>query len=877
MNREMNKTYDPKSFEDRIYEMWMAHDAFRADASSPKVPFSIVLPPPNITGRLHEGHALNHTMQDIIIRYKRMQGFETLWLPGTDHASIATEVKILDKILKEEGRTKADLTREEFLEKAWAWKHEYGGAIVNQMKKLGNSCDWSRERFTMDEGCSKAVLEVFIRLYEEGLIYRGNRLINWCPDCKTSLSDAEVDHEDANGAFYDIAYPIEDSAEKLIISTTRPETMLGDTAVAVHPEDTRYRHLVGKTAILPLVGRRIPIIADSYVDRELGTGALKVTPAHDPNDYEIGKRHGLETLNIFTEDASINEEGGVYQGMDRYTAREKIVEDLRAQGYLVKVKEHVHAVGQCYRCHHQVEPRISDQWFVQMKELAEMAKQSAAQGEMKFIPERYIKTYNNWLDSIRDWCISRQLWWGHRIPAYYCQSCGEMMVAREMPDLCPKCGSERLVQDPDVLDTWFSSALWPFSTMGWPDKTPTLEKFYPTNVLVTGYDIIFFWVIRMMFSGLKFMQESPFEVTLINGIVRDAQGRKISKSLNNGTDPLDVIDQFGADALRFMLISGTATGNDTRFSMERVETARNFANKLWNAARFVLRSAEEKPYPLETEKLSFSDRWILAERNKTIKDVTDYLEKYELGMAADRVLEFAWGSFCDWYIELSKKRLYSEDPNEKQQVLSVLLQVLADLLKLLHPFMPFITEEIWQHLPGHQSDLIKEAWPQMLEVNGQELAHMETLMEAIRRIRNLRAEMEIPQSKKGRLYVKASPEVTSVFIREADAFRALASVSDVLKKEEELSNASVLLLGEIELSLPLDDLIDYKKEWERLQKENERILTEILRAEAKLSNEGFVAKAPDALIASEQKKLTDYRNLQAELVQKLSEVESKLS
>lgn len=868
----MEKTYSPQVFEKRIYQMWLDDGNFKAVVNPDKKPFTIVLPPPNITGKLHEGHALNHTMQDILVRYKRMKGFEALWLPGTDHASIATEVKILDQVLREEGRTKDDMTRDEFLVKAWAWKDKYGGQIVEQMKRLGNSCDWDRERFTMDDVCSKAVLEVFIRLYQEGLIYKGNRLINWCPTCGTSLSDAEVEHNDVSGAFYDIAYPVVDSEEKLIISTTRPETMLADTAVAVHPEDDRYKHLIGKFVHLPLMDRQIPVVADDYVDRELGTGALKVTPAHDPNDYEIGQRHGLEVINIFTEDAKVNEEGGIYAGLDRYQARKQVVKDLSEQGYLVGQKDHVHAVGHCYRCHKVVEPRISDQWFVAMEDLAKQAKQSVEQGDMKFIPARYVKIYNNWLDNIRDWNISRQLWWGHRIPAYYCDSCNYLAVAHEMPDVCPDCGGEKFTQDPDVLDTWFSSALWPFSTLGWPDQSPDLDYFYPTDVLVTGYDIIFFWVVRMMFSGLKFMDEAPFHTTLINGIVRDSQGRKISKSLNNGTDPIEVIDEYGADALRYMLISGTATGNDTRFSMERVESARNFANKLWNASRFVLSSLEEAPAELTGEEdLTMADRWILSELNLAITDITDSLEKSELGMAADRALDFAWGSYCDWYIELSKKRLYAGDAT----VRTVLWTVLKDLLKLMHPFMPFITEEIWQSVPGADGNLVVASWPELRQVDQTDLDAMETIMGAIGRIRNLRAEMDLPVGRKGRLYLSGDPRMVQLMKDQTEAFQALASVSEVLDRPEMVENASTILVNQVELTLPLDDLIDYAKEYQRLSKEKDRLEGEIERAKAKLNNPGFVSKAPAQLVENERNKVSEYQEQIVELADKMSLIEDK--
>lgn len=873
--KEMGKTYNPQEFESRIYESWCESGAFTADNESDKPPYTIVLPPPNITGRLHEGHALNHTMQDILIRFKRKQGYEALWLPGTDHASIATEVRILQMIKREEGRSKEELTREEFLERAWQWKEEYGSAIVNQMKKLGNSCDWTRERFTMDEGLSEAVKEAFIQYYEEGLIYRGNRLINWCPDCGTSLSEAEVDHSEDAGAFYDIFYPVEGTEEKIIISTTRPETMLGDTAVAVHPEDERYLHLIGKQVVLPLVGRVIPIISDDYVDREMGTGALKVTPAHDPNDYEIGKRHNLETINIFTEDAKI-EEGYDYTGLDRFEARKKIVEDLRHQGYLKGVKDHLHAVGHCYRCKNVVEPRISDQWFLKMDELAAMAQEAVQKDEMQIVPEHFEKIYHNWLDHIHDWCISRQLWWGHRIPAYYCQDCGEIMVSRDEVSSCSTCHSSAIEQDPDVLDTWFSSALWPFSTLGWPHETKDLAKFYPNNILVTGWDIIFFWVIRMMFSGLKFMGESPFPITLINGIVRDAQGRKISKSLDNGTDPIEIIDQYGADALRFMLVSGTSIGNDTRFMIDRVETARNFANKLWNASRFVLSQIDDRSYIMDPSTLTSSDKWILKELDATINQVTRLLEQHDLGLAADTVLDFSWNKYCDWYIELSKKRIYSEDQQTKDQIISVLLYVLEAILHLLHPFMPFITEEIWSHVPEREEQLVVSAWPEPLGYEGEDTTVMETLMEAIRRIRNLRAEMDIPPSKKSRVFIKGDDALMDGILSQKEDIQLLMGASDVLVKETELENASVILINGLEITLPLDDLIDYEKEYKRLSTEKEKLTAEIKRATAKLDNAGFTEKAPAELVQKERDKLQNYKDLLIEIETKINQVEEHL-
>ncbi len=871
----MQKNYNPKDFEERIYKMWMEKGHFKARVNEDKEPFTIVLPPPNITGRLHEGHALNHTLQDILIRTKRMQGYETLWLPGTDHASIATEVKILDMINKNEGRTKQDLTREEFLEYAWKWKEEYGGSIVSQMKKLGNSCDWDKERFTMDEGCNKAVKEVFIKMYEEGLIYRGNRIINWCPDCRTSLSDAEVDHALENGNFYHINYPIEGMDESLEIATTRPETMLGDTAVAVNPNDSRYKHLIGKNAVLPLVGKVIPIIGDDYVDLETGTGALKVTPSHDPNDYEIGKRHNLEFINIFTDDAKINKRGGKYEGLDRQEARKQIVEDLKKEGFLVNIKKHDHNVGHCYRCDTAIEPRISDQWFVDMKPLAEPAIKSVLDGDMKFVPEKYTKTYMNWLENIRDWCISRQLWWGHRIPAYYCDECGHINVSREEVKVCEKCSCNNVRQDEDVLDTWFSSALWPFSTLGWPDKTKELEYFYPTDVLVTGYDIIFFWVARMMFSGLKEMKVAPFHTTLINGIVRDKYGRKVSKSLGNGTDPIDIIDEYGADALRFMLVNGISAGSDTRFSIEKVESARNFANKLWNASRFVLSNLDDSKPEIDYEKLDTADIWILGELDKTTENVTKLIEKYELGMASNEVVEFVWNKYCDWYIELSKHGVYSDDKTVKNQKMAILVTVLKDMLKLLHPFMPFITEEIYQAIPGIQTDLIVAEWPKSrnIDTTGN---MMEDIMEAIRKIRNLRAEMEIPMSKKSRLFIEASDSYATRIIDNADYFYRLSGITEVIKTEGEVDNSASIILDSMTLSLPLDDLIDYKKELERLEGEIKEVTSEIKRAEGKLANEGFTNKAPEKLVNAEREKLAKYQEMLNELNEKVLVVRTKV-
>lgn len=876
MRKQMEKTYKPQEFESRIYSMWLEKGAFNAEVNPDKEPYSIVLPPPNITGSLHEGHALNHTMQDILIRSKRMQGFEALWLPGTDHASIATEVKILDKIFREEGRTKEDLTREEFLEKAWEWKETYGDHIFLQMQKLGNSCDWRRMRFTMDDMCNRAVVESFVRYYEEGYIYRGERLINWCPVCGTAISDAEVEHEDKHGNFYTIRYPLKDSDDFLRIATTRPETMLGDTAIAVHPEDPRYTHLIGKSVILPLVGRELPIVADSYVDRELGTGALKVTPAHDPNDYEIGVRHDLAIVNVFDEKANINEEGGVYQGLSRYEARKKIVEDLKEVGLLEEVKQHEHSVGHCYRCHKEIEPRISLQWFVSMEKLAKEAKDSVLRGEMALAPERFSKIYHHWLDNIRDWNISRQLWWGHRIPAWYCDDCDHVTVAREEPSSCGSCGSKNIWRDPDVLDTWYSSALWPFSTMGWPEDNETLNYFYPTDVLVTGYDIIFFWVIRMMFSGLHFLKEKPFSTTLINGLVRDSQGRKISKSLNNGTDPIEVIDEYGADALRFMLVSGTALGNDTRFSMDRVESARNFANKLWNASRFVLGYMEEDLPELEEVSFDLSDRWILQRMDKATEEVTSFLEKFELGMAADRIQDFLWNEYCDWFIEMSKVTLTGEDDLARKGKLRVLLSVLEDALKLLHPFMPFITEEIWSYLPDREELLVRSPWPTIRQLSQEGLPAMEKLMQAVGRIRNLRAEMNIPHHKKGRILLEGEDELVKAFLENKDYFRVLASMDQVERLEEMPEDTSVILLDGIRLTLPLADLIDYAKEKERLEKEQERLLAEVRRTEGKLANEGFVTKAPKELVQKEVEKLTGLKERWEQTGMLLDEVNRKI-
>jgi valyl-tRNA synthetase len=864
------KNYDPKEFEDRIYEHWMNNDFFKAEVNPQKEPFCIVLPPPNITGQLHLGHALDHTLQDVLIRWKRMQGYETLWQPGTDHASIATEVKVAEKINEVEGLSKLDVGREGFLERAWQWRDEYGRKIVDQMKKLGNSCDWSRERFTMDEGLNNAVTEVFIWLYEKGLIYRGNRIINWCPDCKTSISDAEVEHEEKTGHFYHIQYPIKDSQEFLEIATTRPETMLGDTGVAVHPEDNRYRHLIGKTVVLPLMNREIPVIADEYVDPEFGTGAVKITPAHDPNDFEIGLRHNLPQIVVMNDDAAINENGGGYKGMGRYEARKQIVKDLENLGLLVKIKEHSHSVGQCYRCDTVVEPITSEQWFVKMEPLAKPAIEAVNSGKIKFVPERFTKVYLRWLEEIKDWCISRQLWWGHRIPAYYCQDCGEIIVSKAVPKQCSKCSQSNLKQDEDVLDTWFSSALWPFSTLGWPEKTKELEYFYPTDVLVTGYDIIFFWVVRMAFSGLEFMEEIPFKHVLIHGLVRDADGKKMSKSLGNGIDPLEVIEKYGADALRFTLVAGNSPGNDMRFHMEKLEASRNFANKLWNATRFVLMNMdyEEKVQLNEVDtSLEAADYWIMSRLNAIAQEITENMDKFELGLAVQKLYDFVWSEYCDWYIELVKPRLFGEDHNKKRAAQYTLTNVLEGILKLLHPFMPFITEEIWQCIPYFEGSVIMASWPIYEEKNRSKEAEekMELIMTAVRNIRNVKAEMNVAPSKKAKLLVWISSEKTGQIIEEGKQYiTTLAGISEiqfVSQKETIASDAVSIVIQGGELFLPLDELIDINKEIERLEKEKTKLESEINRVKGKLSNKGFIDKAPDKLIQEEKEKQEKYQQM----------------
>ncbi len=873
--KELAKTYNPKGMEDRIYEKWLEKKYFHAEVDRSKKPFTIVIPPPNVTGKLHMGHALDETLQDILIRYKRMQGYNALWIPGTDHASISTEVKVTNQ-LKEEGIDKKELGREGFLKRAWQWKEEYGGAIINQLKKLGSSCDWDRERFTMDEGCSDAVLEVFIRLYEKGYIYKGSRIINWCPVCKTSISDAEVEHEEQAGHFWHINYPIKDSDRFVEIATTRPETMLGDTALAVNPEDERYQDIIGKTVILPLVGRELPVIADAYVDKEFGTGVVKITPAHDPNDFEVGRRHNLPEINILNDDATINENGGKYAGMDRYEARKLIVEELKEQGLLVKVADHSHNVGTHDRCSTTVEPMIKQQWFVKMEELAKPAIEAVKNGELTFVPERFDKTYLHWLENIRDWCISRQLWWGHRIPAYYCDDCGELVVAREMPKTCPKCGKSHFTQDPDTLDTWFSSALWPFSTLGWPQKTEDLDYFYPTDVLVTGYDIIFFWVIRMVFSGYEQTGKSPFHHVLIHGLVRDSLGRKMSKSLGNGIDPLEIIDQYGADALRFTLVTGNAPGNDMRFYMERVESSRNFANKVWNASRFIMMNMEKAQIPesMAVDELTGADKWILSKVNTLAKDVTANMDKFELGIAVQKLYDFIWEEFCDWYIEMVKPRLYQEEDQTKAAALWTLKKVLTNALKLLHPFMPFITEEIFCNLSGEESVMIS-SWPEYKEEWDfkEDEVSVELIKEAVRGIRNVRSEMNVPPSKKASvIVVSEKEEVRKVFEKGKVFFATLGYASEVTIQADKTGigeDAVSTVTADATIYMPFAELVDLEKELERLKKEEERLTKELNRVNGMLGNEKFISRAPQSKIDEEKEKLEKYTQMMAAVRERL--------
>ena len=869
MAKELDKQYSPQNVEDRTYKFWCDHKYFHAEVNPDKKPYTIVIPPPNITGQLHMGHALDETLQDILIRWRRMEGYETLWLPGTDHASIATEAKIVEAMRKE-GITKEEIGREKFLERAWEWKAQYGGRIVEQLKKLGSSCDWDRERFTLDEGCSKAVREVFCKLYDKGLIYRGERIINWCPHCLTSISDAEVEYEDQAGHFWHLRYPFKDGSGYLELATTRPETLLGDTAVAVNPNDERYKDMVGKTLILPIVHREIPVIADDYVDIEFGTGVVKITPAHDPNDFEVGLRHNLEVINVLTPDAKIVDDYPKYAGMDRYEARKAIVEDLQAEGALVEIEDYSHNVGTCYRCGTTVEPRVSKQWFVKMEPLAKPAVEVVRNGEVKFVPERFDKTYFHWMENIKDWCISRQLWWGHRIPAYYCDDCGGLMVSAQKVHTCSKCGSNHVHQDPDTLDTWFSSALWPFSTLGYPDDTKELEYFYPTDTLVTGYDIIFFWVARMIFSGVEHMGQVPFHTVLIHGLVRDAQGRKMSKSLGNGIDPLLVIDQYGADALRFTLATGNAPGNDMRFSDEKVKASRNFANKLWNAARFVLMYlGNDYSYPGLPKDLAIEDKWILSKVNTLAKEVTDNLERFELGIAVAKLYDFIWDVFCDWYIEIAKIRLQSGEGADTAK--AVLVYVLTDILKLLHPFMPFITEEIYQAIPHDTESIMISKWPEYdptLSFADEE-AQMEKIMDAIRAIRNRRAEMNIPPSKKSKVYVETA--FSDVFAVGSEFIKRLAYASDVEIADGfgDLGNTVTIVTNDAKIYIPLGDLVDFEAEAKRLQKELAAAEEKLAFINKKLDNPGFVNKAPEKVVQQN-------RDEAAKLTEKIANLRSSL-
>lgn len=895
MEKNLAKTYNPKEFEDRIYDMWEESGAFRAEVNHDKRPFTIVMPPPNITGQLHMGHALDQTLQDVLTRFKRMQGYSALWLPGSDHASIATEVKVVNRIRDEEGLEKEELGREEFLKRAWDWKREFGGKITKQCRKLGDSCDWSRERFTMDEGCNKAVNHFFVKLYNKGLIYKGNRLINWCPDCGTSLSDAEVEHEDKNGLYWYFRYPsAEEGGQDMIVATSRPETMFGDIAIAVHPSDERYKDMVGKKVILPLVGREIEVIADLYPDPEKGTGAVKITPAHDPNDFEVGQRHNLEIMSCIDEEAKMTSLAGKYEGMDRYECRKAWVKDLEEAGYLVKTEEKVIPVGECYRCHTVVEPMLSDQWFVKMEDLAKPAIEAAKSGELQHVPERFEKTYLHWLEEIRDWCISRQLWWGHRIPAWYCQDCGEIIVAEETPHACTKCGSENLKQDEDVLDTWFSSALWPFSTLGWPEETEELKYFYPTDVLVTGYDIIFFWVVRMVFSALETTGKSPFKYVYVHGLVRDAQGRKMSKSLGNGIDPLEIIDKYGADALRFMLTTGITPGNDMRFKEDRLESCRNFANKLWNASRFVIMNLQnddgtfKEVADIKTAMLQDEDKWIISRVNDAVKYITDTMEKFDLALAGERAYDLIWNEFCDWYIEIVKGRLYGDDEEDKKVARAVLIKVLKDMLRLLHPFMPYITEEIWAFLPKGEPSaenpdnfLIKEEWPVFSEdaVYPDETDKLEMAMNIIRSIRNIRAEADASPGKKLTAMILCG-EGRGDVVRAGERYiKKIANITEITFPEtkgdvpEDVMSAVV---DGAEIFIPLDDIMDYEAELERLSREQKRLEGEVKRVKGMLSNPNFVNKAPEKKVNEEREKQVKYEEMLAKVVERLKLVESKV-
>ena len=876
MSKELSKTYDPKEIEDRLYQKWEENGYFHAEVDRSKKPFTIVMPPPNITGQLHMGHALDNTLQDCLTRFKRMQGYSALWLPGTDHASIATEAKVVEK-LREQGITKEELGREGFLEKVWEWKEEYGGRIVKQLRKMGSSADWERERFTMDEGCNEAVKEVFVNLYNKKLIYRGKRIINWCPVCRTSISDAEVEYEDQAGHFWHLRYPLSDGSGYIEMATTRPETMLGDTAVAVNPNDERYKDMVGKTVILPIVHREIPIVADDYVDMEFGTGVVKITPAHDPNDFEVGLRHNLPVINVLTEDAKIVDDYPEFAGMDRYEAREAIVAALEKEGALVKIEDYSHNVGTCYRCHTTVEPRVSMQWFVAMEELAKPAIEAVKKGDTKFVPEHFDKTYYHWLENIRDWCISRQLWWGHRIPAFYCDDCGEMVVTKENTCKCPKCGKE-MRQDPDTLDTWFSSALWPFSTLGWPNKTEELDYFYQTSVLVTGYDIIFFWVIRMMFSGLEHMGEVPFEKVLIHGLVRDSQGRKMSKSLGNGIDPLEVIDKYGADALRLSLVTGNAPGNDMRFYWERVEASRNFANKIWNASRFIMMNLDKADSTdVALADLAPADKWILSKMNTLAKDVTENMENYDLGVAVQKIYDFIWEEFCDWYIEMVKPRLWSETDSTKAAALWTLKTVLSESLKLLHPYMPFITEEIFLNLTDEETIMLSK-WPEYKsEWNFPEAeAAIEHCKDLLKGLRNVRTQMEVPPSRKAKLYIVSdNAAVRKDFEENKDVYVNLASASEILVQADKngISDdaVSVVIPGAVAY-LPLEDLVDFEKEKERLTKEKEKLEKELARSKGMLSNEKFLNNAKPEKVQEEKEKLEKYEQMMAQVLERLAQM-----
>ena len=908
MKKNLAKTYDPKDFEDRIYEAWESSGAFRAERDPDKTPFTIVMPPPNITGQLHMGHALDQTLQDVLTRFKRLQGYSALWLPGSDHASIATEVKVVNKIREEEGKEKEELGREEFLKRAWEWKRVYGGKITKQCRKLGDSCDWERERFTMDEGCNKAVRHFFVQLYNKGLIYRGNRLINWCPTCGTSLSDAEVEHEDQTGSYWYFRYPGADGGDGIVVATSRPETMFGDVAIAVHPSDERYKDLVGTNVILPLVGKEIPVITDIYPDPEKGTGAVKITPAHDENDFMVGQRNDLPIVCCINEDATMNEVAGKYAGMDRYECRKAWVKDLEEAGYLVKIEEMVIPAGTCYRCHTVVEPMLSDQWFVKMDDLAKPAIEAAKKGDLRHVPDRFEKIYLHWLEEIRDWCISRQLWWGHRIPAWYCQDCGELIVAEEDPTKCPKCGSENLKQDEDVLDTWFSSALWPFSTLGWPEETEDFKYFYPTNVLVTGYDIIFFWVVRMVFSALETTGHVPFDDVYVHGLVRDAQGRKMSKSLGNGIDPLEVIDQYGADALRFMLTTGITPGNDMRFKEDRLEAARNFANKLWNASRFVIMNLQDEDgefLPMLkccddccghaccndaalTGNLKDEDKWILSRVNDATRYITDTMERYDLALAGQRAYDLIWNEFCDWYIEIVKGRLYGDDEEDKQVARYVLVRVLKSVLTLLHPFMPFITEEIWSYLPQAEATeynphnfIIRADWPVFDEqlTYPAETEKLEMAMSIIKAIRNIRAEAEAAPSKKLSAVILSDGEREAVVKAGERYIKSLANITQITfiadKKDVPEETMSAVVDG-AEVYIPLDELMDYKAELDRLTKEKKRLEGEVKRAVGKLNNQGFVSKAPAKVVEEEKAKKAMYEEMLAKVADRLALVEAKL-